>query len=64
MLIFTKFLIGSESTRGSSTIGLIILGASNNISYSTALLTSIAILITNENLSKLKIRCTNLRDWK
>ena len=33
------------------------------ISSSTALLTSIAILITNEYVSKLKIRCTKLRDW-
>ena len=31
--------------------------------YSTALLTSIAILITNEYISKLKIRYTKLRDW-
>ena len=30
---------------------------------STALLISIAILITNENISKLKIRSTKLRDW-
>ena len=30
---------------------------------STALLTSIAIFITNENLSKLKIKYTKLRDW-
>ena len=33
------------------------------ISSSTALLTSIAILITNEYISKLKIRYTKLRDW-
>ena len=32
-------------------------------SSSTALLTSIAILITNEYISKLKIRYTKLRDW-
>ena len=30
---------------------------------STALLTSLAILITNEYISKLKIRYTKLRDW-
>ena len=33
------------------------------ISSSTALLTSIAILITNEYFSELKIRHTELRDW-
>ena len=38
-------------------------GAGIVISSSTALLTSIAILITNEYVSKLKIRYTTLRDW-
>ena len=33
------------------------------ISSSTALLTSFAILITNESISKLKIRDTKLKDW-
>ena len=33
------------------------------ISSSSALLTSIAILITNEYISKLKIRYTKIRDW-
>ena len=33
------------------------------ISSSTAMLTSNAILITNEYISKIKIRCTKLRDW-
>ena len=42
---------------------LIISGAGINISKSTALLTSIAILITNEYISKLKISYTKLRDW-
>ena len=37
-------------------------GAGNNISSSAALLNSIAILITNEYISKLKKRYTNLRD--
>ena len=44
-------------------MGLIIPGAGYIISSSTALLTSFAILITNEYISKLKIRYTNLRDW-
>ena len=44
-------------------MGLINPGACIIISSSTALLTSIAILITNEYISKLKIRYTKLRDW-
>ena len=44
-------------------MGLIIPGAGINVSSSTALLTSIAILITDEYTSKLKIRYTKLRDW-
>ena len=32
-------------------------------SSSTARLSSIAILITNENISKLGIRYTNIKDW-
>ena len=42
-------------------MGLINPGFGISISSSTALLTSIAILITNEYISKLKIRCTKLR---
>ena len=56
-------MIGSRSAIGSSTMGLIIPGVGIIISSSTALLTSIAILITNENISKLKIGYTKLRDW-
>ena len=56
-------MIGSGSAFGSSTMGLINPGVGINISSSTALLTSIAILITKENISKLKIRYTKLRDW-
>ena len=44
-------------------MGLINPGAGIIFSSSTALLTSIAILITNEDISKLKIRYTKLRDW-
>ena len=38
-------------------------GAGNIISSSTALLTSIGILITDEYISKLKLRYTKYRDW-
>ena len=63
ILIFTKVSIGSASTISSSTMGLINPGVGINIPSGTALLTSIAILITNENISKLKIRYRKLRDW-
>ena len=63
LLIITEILVGSASAIGSSTMGLINPGAGNIISSSTALLTSIAILITNEYISKLNIRYTKLRDW-
>ena len=63
LLIITEILVGAGSAVGSSTMGLINPGAGINISSSTALLTSIAILITNEYISKLKIRYTKLRDW-
>ena len=63
ILIITEILVGGGSAIGSSTMGLINPGAGIIISSSTALLTSIAILITNEYISKLKIRYTKLRDW-
>ena len=56
-------MVGSESTIGRSAMGPINPGAGIIISSSTALLTSIAIIITNEDTSKLKIRFTILRDW-
>ena len=56
-------MIGSGSTISTSTLGLINPGAGLIISSSTALLTSIAILITNEYISKLKIRYTKIREW-
>ena len=63
LLIITEILVGAGSAVGSSTMGLINPGAGIIISSSTALLTSIAILITKEYISKLKIRYTKLRDW-
>ena len=63
LLIITEILVGAGSAVGSSTMGLINPGVGIVISSSTALLTSIAILITNECISKLKIRYTKLRDW-
>ena len=63
LLLITALLIGSGSAIGSSTMGLINPGAGIIISSGTALLTSIAILITKEYISELKIRYTKLRDW-
>ena len=63
LLIVTEILVGSASTTSSSTMGLIYPGPGNNISSSTTLLTSFAILITNEYISELKIRHTRLGDW-
>ena len=63
LLIITEILVGSGSAIGSSAMSMINPGAGIVISSSTALLTSIAILITNEYISKLKIRYTKLRDW-
>ena len=56
LLIITEILIGSKSAIGSSAMSSINPGAGIFISSSTALLTSIAILITNEYINKLKIR--------
>ena len=55
--------MGTSSAAGSSTMVLINPGAGNIIPSSTVLLTSIAILTTNEYISKLKIRYTKLKDW-
>ena len=63
LLIITEILVGGVSTVSTSTMGLINPGAGIIISSSTALLSSIAILIANEYISKLKIRYTKLRDW-
>ena len=63
LLIITAILVGTSSAVSSSTMGLINPSLGIVISSSTALLTSIAILITNEYISKLKIRYTKLKDW-
>ena len=63
LLIITEILVGTSSAVGSSTTGLINPSVGIVISSSTALLTSVVILITNEYSSKLKIRYTKLKDW-
>ena len=63
MLIITKILIGSGSAIGTSTMSLINPSIGVVLTSSSALITSIAILITNKYISKLKIRYTKLGDW-
>ena len=63
LLIINEISIGSGSTITSSTLSIINAGVGIVISSSTALLTSVAILITIENISKLKLRYTKLRVW-
>ena len=63
LLIITEKLIGSRSAVGTSTISLTNPSIGIVLTSSTALLTSLAILITNEYISKLKLRYTKLRDW-
>ena len=56
-------MLGSGSATTTSTMS--ILNPSNGLVLTscTALLTSLAILITNEYISELKLRYTKLRDW-
>ena len=63
LLIITEILVGSGSAISSSAMSMVNPGAGIIISSSAALLTSIAILITNEYISKLKIRYTKIKDW-
>ena len=63
MLIVTEILIGGGSTKTSSTLSINNPSVVIVLSYSTALLTSVAILITNEYVRKLKLRYTKLGDW-
>ena len=63
LLIITEILVGSGSAISTSTMSLINPSIGIVLTFSTALLTSLAILITNEYISKLKLRYTKLRDW-
>ena len=63
LLFITGTFVGSGSTITSSTLSIFNPSAVIVISFVTALLTSVAILITNEYVSKLKVRYTKLRDW-
>ena len=63
MLNVTEIIIGSGSAKTSTTFSLIHPSIGIPIASCSALLTSIAMLITNEYISKLKIRYTKLRNW-
>ena len=63
MLIITGILLGLGSATSTSTMSLINPSIGIVLTSGTALLTSIAILITNEYISKLKIRNTKLGHW-
>ena len=64
LIIITEILIGSGSSISTSTMSLINPSIGIVLTSSAALLTSLAILIKNEYISKLKLRYTKLRDWK
>ena len=63
ILIISEILIGGGSAISSSTMSLINPSIGIVASSSTAFLTSVAILITNEYISRLKLRYTKLRDF-
>ena len=63
LLIITEKIIGSGSAISTSTMSLIKPSLGIVLTSSTALLTTLAILITKEYISKLNLRYTKLRDW-
>ena len=63
LLIITESLLGSGSAITTSTMSLINRRIGIVLTSATALLTSIAILITKEYISNMKIRCNKLTDW-
>ena len=63
LILITEFLIGSGSAKSTSTMSLINPSIVKVLTSSSALLTSIAILINNEYISKLKLRYSKLKHW-
>ena len=63
LLIITEILVGSGSAIDTSTMSLLNPSIGIVLTSSTALFTPLAILITNEYISKLKLRYTKIRDW-
>ena len=62
LLIVSEILIGSGSAVSTSTMSLINPSIGIVLTSSTVFLTSLALLITNEYISKLKLRYTKVRD--
>ena len=63
MLIITEILVGSGYAISTSTMSLLNPSIGIVLTSSNASLSSLAILITNEYFSKLKLLYTKLRDW-
>ena len=63
LLIITDILVGSGSAITSSTFSFINPSIGIPIASCSALLTSLAILITNEYISNINLRYTKLRHW-
>ena len=64
MLIFTENILGSSLAKGTSTMFLINPSIGIVLTFiNIFLLTSIAILIKNEYITKLKLRYAKLRVW-
>ena len=63
MLVITEVPLESGSARTTSTMSLKHPSIGIVLTSSTALLTSFAMLITNEYIPKLKIRYTKILDW-
>ena len=63
MIFITEILLRGVSAITTSTLSVVNPIVGVIISSFTAMLTSIAILITNECISKIKIRYTQLGDW-
>ena len=63
LLIITQILLGSGSAKTNLTMSLINPSLGIVLTSSTALLTSLASFITNEYISKVKLRYTKLRAW-
>ena len=61
MITTSEIMLGSART--TFTLSLVNPSIGIILTSSTALLTSIAILITNDCISKLKLRYTQLREW-
>ena len=63
LLNITEILLGSGSATTTSTLSILYPSVDLVLTSSTALLTSIAILITIEDFSKIKIRYTKIGNW-